>query len=114
MTFEYQSEKKGDVVLLTLTGELIDRNQATALLNETDELREAGTVKFALELSGLKYINSSGLNVLITLLTRARKTGGDVVIANLSKKVEELLLVTKLNTVFTVTDSVEQAIAKLA
>ncbi|TND09422.1 MAG: anti-sigma-factor antagonist [Bacteroidetes bacterium] len=113
MTFEYKSEKKDKVVVLWLSGELIDRNQANDLLAEAEELREAGYVKYALDMTNLKYINSSGLNVLITLLTRARKAGGDVVIANVSKKVDELLLITKLNTVFIIADSVDSAISKL-
>jgi anti-sigma B factor antagonist len=62
----------------------------------------------------LKYINSSGLTVLINTLTKARKTGGEVMIANVSTKVSELLLITKLNTVFTVTPTVDEALKKIS
>jgi anti-sigma B factor antagonist len=64
-------------------------------------------------MSNVRYLNSSGLNSLISLLTKARKSGGEVMIANVSPKVKDLLIITRLNTVFTVTDSVQEAQEKL-
>lgn len=113
MVFEYESRKENDVNVFTLTGELIDKNQAAGLLEEIDSLIEEGEKKFIFDLSGLKYINSSGLNVLIHTLTKARKAGGEALVANVSKKVNELLIITKLNTVFTVADTVDSALDKL-
>ena len=113
MVFEYKTSTENDVNVVTLTGELIDKNQANALVEEIDGMIEDGEKKFVFDLSDLKYINSSGLNVLIHVLTKARKAGGEAIVANVSKKVNELLIITKLNTVFTVTDSVEIALSKL-
>lgn len=113
MVFDYESRKENDVNVFTLTGELIDKNQATGLMEEIDSLIEEGEKKFVFDLSGLRYINSSGLNVLIHTLTKARKAGGEALVANVSKKVNELLIITKLNTVFTVADTVDSALDKL-
>lgn len=113
MVFDYTIRKELNVIIVTLSGELIDRNQATKLVEEINDLLENGELKYIFDLSDLRYINSSGLNVLIQVLTRARKHGGEAIVANVSKKVNELLIITKLNTVFTVTDSVDKAIAKL-
>lgn len=113
MTFEYTITQEMSIDVVALSGELIDRNQANELITRFEELLRGGQVKFVFDLENLKYMNSSGLNVLINMLTQARKSGGEVVIANVSKKVNELLIITKLNTVFTVVDSVEKAIARL-
>lgn len=113
MTFDYKIEKKSGINVFLLKGELIDKALASGMLVEIDNLIENKENKLILNLSELKYINSSGLNILINILTKSRKSGGEVVITNVSKKVNELLLMTKLNTVFIVTDSVEDAVAKL-
>ena len=113
MVFDYSIRKDLNVNIVSLSGELIDRNQANDLVEDIDELLESGELKYVFDLSELRYINSSGLNVLIHVLTKARKSGGEAIVANVSKKVNELLIITKLNTVFTVTDTVEKAISKL-
>ena len=113
MVLEYTIRKELNVNIVSLSGELIDRNQATELVEEIEELLDSGELKYVFDLSELKYINSSGLNVLIQVLTKARKSGGEAIVANVSKKVNELLIITKLNTVFTVTDTVEKALSKL-
>lgn len=113
MQFTYKTEVNLGISLISLHGELIDKNQANDMVGEIDKLLSAGKNKFVLDLGDLKYINSSGLNVLINLLTKARKMDGEVIICNVSKKVRELLVITKLNTVFTVTDTPEKAISKL-
>ncbi|MCB0494437.1 MAG: STAS domain-containing protein, partial [Cyclobacteriaceae bacterium] len=56
------------------------------------------------------HINSSGLGVLITLLTKARKVGGEVVLANPSAYIKNLLLITKLNTIFKIHPNQEKAL----
>lgn len=113
MTFSYRIENEIGIHIIYLSGELIDKNQATELSAGIDELILGHNVKLVFDLSELKYINSSGLNVMINVLTRVRKSGGEVVITNVSKRVNELLIITKLNTVFTVTETVEKAISKL-
>ena len=112
MSFIHTLTSKEPVAVIALYGELIDRNQAQELMELVTRLSEEGQNKIVLELSELKYMNSTGLNVLINILTRTRKNGGDLVIAGISAKVHELLLVTKLNSVFTVTDTTEEAVAR--
>ena len=114
MIFNYKNEKNGSINVFTLSGELIDKNQASAMMNEIQELIVRNENRFILDLSELKYINSSGLSLLINILTKARKSGGDVSVTNVTKKVNELLVITKLNSVFNVTDSMEKAIEKLS
>lgn len=113
MIFEYKSTATNGIHSFQLFGELIDKDQALPMLAEIDAAIEKGESKILLNLADLKYLNSSGLNVLINILTRSRKAGGDVAICNVNKKVNELLVITKLNSVFNVSDSIEKATAVL-
>ena len=113
MFFTYSSEKQGNIHIFTLKGDLIDKNQADKLIEEVNETILKNHIRFIVDLGNLKYLNSSGLTILIQILTKARKAGGEAVIANVGKRIKELLVITKLNTVFTVADTVEQGIAKL-
>lgn len=109
MTLEYKIDEEKDYQILSLTGELIDKNQAIDLIKSVDSLLDAGKNKWVIDLTNLKYMNSSGLNVLIQLLSKTRTRGGESVICHVSKKVNELLIITKLNTLFKVTDTKEDA-----
>lgn len=114
MVLEYKITEEKEFQLLALKGELIDKNQAIDLIKEVDDLLEKGSNKFVIDLAELRYMNSSGLNVLIQLLTKTRTRGGESVICNVSKKVNELLIITKLNTLFKVTETKEEAFKLLA
>jgi len=113
MFFSYTSSKQGNLHIFTLKGDLIDKNQADKLIEEVNETILNNHIHFVVDLGNLKYLNSSGLTILIQILTKARKAGGEAVIANVGKRIKELLVITKLNTVFTVADTIEQGIATL-
>jgi anti-sigma B factor antagonist len=113
MILTFKIIEENNIQLLKLSGELIDKNQATELMVAVDELLELGKSKLMIDLSELKYMNSSGLNVLIQLLTKTRTRGGESVIFNVNKKVNELLVITKLNTLFKVAESKAEAISLL-
>ena len=110
MTFTHSIDKN----VISLIGDLIDRKHAEQMVIDIDAMIAAQNNKIVFDLGRLKYINSSGLTVLINALTKARKSGGEAMIANVSKKVNELLVITKLNTVFTVTDTIEEALKKIS
>ncbi len=67
---------------------------------EIDQYIAKGFIEFALDLSELQYIDSVGLSLLITILTKSRNAGGDVCLLNPSLKVEKMLMVTKLQHLF--------------
>ena len=113
MVLTFNIKEENTIQLLKLSGELIDKNQATELMIAVDELLELGKSKLIIDLEDLKYMNSSGLNVLIQLLTKTRTLGGESVIYNVNKKVNELLIITKLNTLFKVANNKQEAIVML-
>ena len=110
MDFNYKISNKGSYAIVELNGNLIDKNQATPLLNDVQQFIDKGTTSFVISMENFRYLNSSGLNVLVNILTKSRKSGGDTTICCISDKIKELLIITKLNTVFTITDDLPSAI----
>jgi anti-sigma B factor antagonist len=113
MEFTYTNEQSDQIQIYKLSGQLIDRAQAESFLKTVEESIAQGNNRIVLDLMDLKYVNSSGLNVLINILTKCRTKGGEAVISGVSKKVSELLVITKLNTVFTVAENREDALEKI-
>jgi anti-sigma B factor antagonist len=113
MIFNHTINIENNIAFINIEGELIEKNQATNLLAAVEELNAKGITKLALNLENLKYMNSSGLNTLIQLLTKARVGGGEAVLFNLNKKINELILITKLNTLFKIVSAKEEAIKLL-
>lgn len=105
MVFDFNIEKKDNHAIITIGGNLIEKGQAVPLLEKAEELINEGITKWAIDMEKLLYMNSSGLNTLIQLLTKARVAGGEAVLCNMNKKINELILITKLNTLFKVTDT---------
>ena len=103
----------GKCKVFHMKGRLMDQQQADVLM-ETLE-KELGTTHntVVLDMGELQYVNSMGLNIMINVLTRTRNAGGDTLIAAISHSVRQLFIVTKLDTVFTITDSVDEAVAKV-
>ena len=113
MIFQYKSKEQGSVQVFHLYGELIDREQPKSMIDEIVKIISEGKILILLDLEELKYINSSGLNILINILTKSRKAGGDVAICNVNEKNKELLLITKLDSIFNVCKNVKEGIALL-
>src|SRR4029079_17062367 len=110
MEFTYQLKNKGNYAIVEMNGNLIDKNQATPLLDEIQEMINKGINSFVISMEAFRYLNSNGLNVLVNILTKSRKNGGDTTICCISDKIKELLIITKLNTVFTITDNLTAAV----
>lgn len=113
MDFNYKIEEKSDYAVLRFTGNLIEKSQALEMFERFDELIGRDVNKFVIDLSGFGYMNSTGLNVLITILTRARKSGGDVSICCVSENIKSLLVITKLIQIFNVATTEEEAAGSL-
>ena len=77
------------------------------------KLLDAGDRKFLLNLSDVDYIDSSGLGELVTSFTTVRNQGGQLKLLNLTRRVQDLLQITKLLTVFEVFDSESEALKTL-
>ncbi len=99
--FEYSFNPK--TFTLYFKGKLLEHSQALDVLKLLDEYAQNKKIQHLhIDLSELEYINSSGLNILLQILTKVRKSGFDVYLINISEKVKQLLIVTKLNSVFNI------------
>jgi anti-sigma B factor antagonist len=110
MVFEFTVHEHGNYAIISLSGNLIEKSQAQSLLEKAEELVRTECSRWAIDLEQLIYMNSSGLNTLIQLLTKARVAGGEAVLYNMNKKINELILITKLHTLFKVASSEREAL----
>jgi anti-sigma B factor antagonist len=114
MEFNFKISGKEGYAVIFLSGNLMEKNQSARLMEEVIHLFEKGICYFIINLRDFKYMNSTGLSVLLNILTHARKAGGDVIICCIPEKVKSLLSITRLTDIFTVTDTEENAVAALA
>ncbi|WP_422008673.1 STAS domain-containing protein [Roseivirga pacifica] len=110
---EFKSTVTEGILTLSLDGNLIGEDVGVSLLETATNAIDKGVLLCAIDIEKVKYINSSGIGVLITLLTKFRNQDGEVVIVNPSEHVQKLLIITKLTAIFKVADSIEQAISEL-
>ncbi len=112
-TFDLAVSEENGCRVFHLKGRLMDQQQADRLMEALDAELAKGHHSVILDLLELQYMNSTGLNILINVLTRTRNAGGDTLIAGMSNSVRQLFLVTKLDSVFIITPDVDAAVAKL-
>ncbi len=101
----------GDVTILDLNGKVTIGEGSVALRNAIRRLLGEGKGKILLNLGGVGYIDSSGIGELVSSFTAVNKEGGTLKLLNLTQKIQDLLAITKLLTVFDVYDSEAEALA---
>lgn len=106
-----KQRQAGDVMILDLDGEVRIGDSATALRSAIRELVAGGHSKLLLNLGGVRYIDSSGIGELIANYTTVGRTGGQLKLLNLTEKVQDLLVITKLLTVFDVYENEADALS---
>jgi anti-sigma B factor antagonist len=105
------SRTVGDVHILDCSGKITLGEGTMAIRNTVREVLKNGGKKIVLNLSEVNYIDSSGIGELVSTYTTVTNQGGQLKLLNLTKKIQELLQITKLLTVFSVYDSEQKAIA---
>ena len=106
----YMLEKLVDgVIVLDLRGRLTLGDGTEALRNRVRKLIQSGYRQIILNLEDVSYIDSVGLSTLVSTYTTTRREGGDMKLLNLTKRVHDLLQITRLSTVFEIYDSLEEA-----
>lgn len=102
---------QGDVVVLAPSGNLMGDPETTELREKVKALTQDGFLKIVLDASKLGWVNSSGLGAMISSLASVNNAGGDLRIANISEKIENLFMITQLIKVFRTFESTDRAIA---
>src|SRR2546421_9826719 len=98
------------VTIVDLSGRITLGEGSVLLRNTVRDLVSKGNKKILLNLGDVNYIDSSGIGQLVALFTTARNQGGELKLLNLTKKVHDVLQITKLYTVFDVKDDEATAI----
>ncbi|MBI5646625.1 MAG: STAS domain-containing protein [Ignavibacteriae bacterium] len=102
---------EGDVVVLTLRGNMLGDSETEAFRDRIKTLAAEGFLKVVLDLSSAAWVNSAGLGAMISAMTTLNRQGGDLRIANITDKIQSLFLVTQLVKVFKTYESTERAVS---
>lgn len=102
------------VTVLDLSGRITLGEGSVALREAVRDAMAAGSKKILMNLADVNYIDSAGLGELVGAYTSVKNAGGELKLLSLSKKVKDLLVITKLLTVFDVKDDEKDAIAAFA
>lgn len=101
----------GDVSILDLSGKVTIGEGSVALRNAIRRMLGEGKSKILLNLGGVGYVDSSGIGELVSSFTAVNKEGGTLKLLNLTQKIQDLLAITKLLTVFDVYENEAEALA---
>jgi anti-sigma B factor antagonist len=105
------SDREQDgVVILEPKGKIMGGPDASLLHDKLYEFIEQNKKQVVIDLSQVDWMNSTGLGILISGYTTLRNTNGELKLANVTDKIQSLLTITKLVTVFEAYDTVDEAV----
>ena len=110
MPLEIHEREREGITVLELSGRITVGPEAGSVRERCGQLAAAGKVNIVLELSGVDFIDSTGLGALVMCATTLRKAGGNVKLLNVNRRNIELLVMTKLATVFEIFTDEQDAI----
>ncbi|MDB5282503.1 MAG: anti-sigma-factor antagonist [Bacteroidota bacterium] len=105
-----KQETKDGVLVIYLDGNLLGENTNGPVMELLKQNIEAGSKKVLFNMAGMKFINSTGLGMLLTALSKTRNAGGEVALCSLPDQMKKLLQMTKLESVFNTRPDEESAI----
>lgn len=105
-----KTSEKYEAVVIELKGNVMGGDDTKNFNELLHKLIEEDKKQIVVDLSGVKFMNSSGLGMLIGGLTTVKKSEGQLKLACVTEKIESLLIITKLITIFESFDSVDDAV----
>lgn len=99
------------VAILTVSGNMMGGPETTALHEYVKGLIKDGMTKVVINLGGVKWMNSSGLGILMACHSSLQAAGGDLRLSNVTEKVESLFMITKLVRIFQTFEFEERAVS---
>jgi len=113
MALKLSTRDNNGVTIIDLSGRIVFGDESAMLRDKVKSLIPTNS-RIILNLAQISYIDSGGIGTMVSLFTSARAAGGDIKLANLTKRVGDLLQITKLITVFETYDNESQAIQAFA
>jgi anti-sigma B factor antagonist len=105
VSIDFSTRQSDGITIVDLKGRITLGEGSVTLRDAVHDLLSKGQKRILLNLGDVNYIDSSGIGELVSAFTAAKKQDGEVKLLNLSKRVHDLLQVTKLYTVFDVKDN---------
>ena len=103
---------QGNVAIITVTGDItLNKGGDVLLKDKVQSLLQQGSRNIVIDLGGVSYVDSAGLGELVHAYATTKNKGGSLKLLNLTKKLRDLLVVTKLLTVFDTYDNESAALA---
>ncbi len=110
MALEISSSKVGLITLLNLKGTIVAGNDRKKLQDKMQELLEAAEINIIMDLGQVSYADSTGIGGLIEASNWASRKGGCVKLLHLTKRIHDVLQITRLSTVFGIYDDLQKAL----
>ncbi len=101
----------GEIAILTVSGNMMGGPDSTALHEKVKSLINDGIKKVVIDIKGVKWMNSSGLGVLMACMTSLQQAGGKLKLASVTEKVKSILMITKLIELFETYENSDRAVA---
>jgi anti-sigma B factor antagonist len=114
VTMKASTRQVDGITIVDLSGRITLGEGSVVLRDTIRDVVAAGNKKILLNLGDVTYIDSSGIGELVSSFTSVRNQGGELKLLNLTKKVHDLLQITKLYTVFDIKDDEAQAVASFS
>ena len=114
MSMKASTRQVDGITIVDLSGRITLGEGSVVLRDTIRDVVAAGNKKILLNLGDVTYIDSSGIGELVSSFTSVRNQGGELKLLNLTKKVLDLLQITKLYTVFDINDDEAQAVASFS
>lgn len=102
--------EKYSAVIVELKGNVMGGDDTKEFNELLHKLIGEDKKNIIIDLSGVKFMNSSGLGMMISGLTTMKREGGHLKLANVTEKIESLLIITKLITIFETYESIDEAV----
>jgi anti-sigma B factor antagonist len=103
-------DERYQTAIIELKGNLVGGENAQMFREKLYELIEKKRVNVVVDMSDVKFVNSSGIGILISGFTTIKNAGGELKLARISDKVEGVLNITRLNKIFHIYPTVEEAV----
>ncbi len=110
---EFTTTEKNGITILHLSGKIMGGPEATEINEKINQLIDSNNKKIVIDLVSVDWMNSSGLGILIGAVTVLKNSNGVLCLINVSERIQNLLKITKLNTVFDIYDNFDEAAAAI-
>ncbi len=107
-----KEKMEGDIAVLTVSGNMMGGPDTSELHEKVKSLISDGLKKVVIDLKGVKWMNSSGLGVLMACMSSLQQAEGQLKLASVTEKVKSIFMITKLIDLFDTYENAERAVAK--